>query len=114
MGTSVLRMPGGSWSNAYDWLACETDTGCEWHWAARPSDRRVRRPASDASTMAAVAHIDLDMADTGGVARPEGFTFIVRKNGDVVIRHHGQVATTLRRARAAPCPARRAAWSSAR
>ena len=38
MGTSVLRMPGGSWSNAYDWLACETDTGCEWHWAARPSD----------------------------------------------------------------------------
>ena len=66
-----------------------------------PSGRRVRRPASDASTMAAVAHIDLDMADTGGVARPEGFTFIVRKNGDVVIRHHGQVATTLRRARAA-------------
>ena len=51
--------------------------------------------------MAAVAHIDLNMADTGGVARPEGFTFIVRKNGDVVIRHHGQVATTLRRARAA-------------
>lgn len=32
---------------------------------------------------------------------PEGFTFSVRKNGDVVIRHHGRVATTLRERRAA-------------
>ena len=38
MGATVLRMPGGSWSNEYDWLACETATGCEWSWAARPSD----------------------------------------------------------------------------
>lgn len=34
------------------------------------------------------------------VASPEGFTFSVRKNGDVVIRHHGKLATTLRRERA--------------
>lgn len=40
LGATVLRMPGGSWSNAYDWLACETrdDTQCFWPWAARPSD----------------------------------------------------------------------------
>ena len=37
---------------------------------------------------------------TGGVGSPEGFTFTVRKNGEVVIRHHGQVATTLRGTRA--------------
>jgi hypothetical protein len=35
-----IRMPGGSWSNSYDWLACETDdeAGCHWTWAARPAD----------------------------------------------------------------------------
>lgn len=38
-GVTVVRMPGGSWSNAYDWLACENGTdGCFWTWAARPSD----------------------------------------------------------------------------
>jgi alpha-L-arabinofuranosidase len=44
-GVTVLRMPGGSWSNSYDWLACETanaerasPNGCNWTWAARPSD----------------------------------------------------------------------------
>lgn len=30
-----------------------------------------------------------------------GFTYTVRKNGDVVISHHGSVATVLRGARAA-------------
>ena len=34
------------------------------------------------------------------MASPEGFTFEVRKSGDVVIRHHGRLATTLRGARA--------------
>jgi hypothetical protein len=29
-----------------------------------------------------------------------GFTFVVRKNGDVVVMHHGRVATTLRGAKA--------------
>ncbi|HEU5089194.1 MAG TPA: hypothetical protein VFT99_17175, partial [Roseiflexaceae bacterium] len=24
LGTKLLRMPGGSWSNYYDWLGCET------------------------------------------------------------------------------------------
>lgn len=40
-GVSVLRMPGGSWSNHYDWLACERrseEDGCFWTWAARPTD----------------------------------------------------------------------------
>ena len=38
-GLTVMRMPGGSWSNGYDWRACEVDlaTGC-WGWAARPQD----------------------------------------------------------------------------
>lgn len=40
LGTTVLRLPGGSWSNSYDWLACELGDaeGCYWTWAARPSD----------------------------------------------------------------------------
>ena len=40
LGATLLRLPGGSWSNAYDWLACENgDTqGCAWPWAARPTD----------------------------------------------------------------------------
>ncbi len=43
-GLTVLRFPGGSWSNAYDWLACERGQGiddeaiCYWPWAARPTD----------------------------------------------------------------------------
>ncbi len=39
-GTTLIRMPGGSWSNLYDWLACERRDadGCYWTWAARPSD----------------------------------------------------------------------------
>jgi alpha-L-arabinofuranosidase len=38
-GMSVVRLPGGSWSNSYDWLACEQgEAGCNWPWAARPSD----------------------------------------------------------------------------
>jgi hypothetical protein len=30
----------------------------------------------------------------------EGFAYVMRKNGDVVISHHGRVATTLRAAAA--------------
>jgi len=30
------------------------------------------------------------------MARPEGFTFEHRKSGEVVIRHHGRIAATLR------------------
>ncbi|MFZ0547939.1 MAG: hypothetical protein WAM60_21015, partial [Candidatus Promineifilaceae bacterium] len=44
-GVSMLRIPGGSWSNAYDWLACERDGNgiddsaeCYWPWAAHPTD----------------------------------------------------------------------------
>jgi hypothetical protein len=39
-GTTLLRLPGGSWSNGYDWLGCEMGDAerCEWTWALRPSD----------------------------------------------------------------------------
>jgi hypothetical protein len=39
-GTTLIRMPGGSWSTVYDWRACEVapDTECEWHWAVSPSE----------------------------------------------------------------------------
>lgn len=39
-GTTLVRLPGGSWSNAYDWRACEVadEAECGWPWAARPSD----------------------------------------------------------------------------
>lgn len=39
-GTTLLRMPGGSWSNSYDWLGCEMadEETCHWTWAARPTD----------------------------------------------------------------------------
>ena len=39
-GATVVRMPGGSWSSSYDWLACENGDadGCFWTWAAKPSD----------------------------------------------------------------------------
>ncbi|MDZ7632020.1 MAG: hypothetical protein U5K74_11925 [Gemmatimonadaceae bacterium] len=40
LGTTLLRLPGGSWSNHYDWLKCEMgDTnGCFWTWASKPTD----------------------------------------------------------------------------
>lgn len=44
-GVSFIRLPGGSWSNYYDWLACERGgvgidetAECYWPWAARPTD----------------------------------------------------------------------------
>ncbi|MEF3273685.1 MAG: alpha-L-arabinofuranosidase [Chloroflexus sp.] len=39
LGLTLLRMPGGSWSNAYAWADCETGSDtCYWPWAAKPSD----------------------------------------------------------------------------
>ena len=40
LGSPLLRMPGGSWSGSYDWLACENgdQQACYWTWAARPTD----------------------------------------------------------------------------
>lgn len=45
-GVTLIRIPGGSWSNGYDWLACETGTGISgdseacwsWPWGLRPTD----------------------------------------------------------------------------
>lgn len=45
LGATIYRIPGGSWSNSYDWLACERsgqgideNSICYWTWAARPTD----------------------------------------------------------------------------
>ncbi|MEO0494508.1 MAG: alpha-L-arabinofuranosidase [Actinomycetota bacterium] len=38
-GVEVLRFPGGSWSNDYDWLAClDGLDGCFWPWAMTVAD----------------------------------------------------------------------------
>lgn len=38
-GATLIRMPGGTWSNSYRWSACELGLEeCFWPWAARPSD----------------------------------------------------------------------------
>jgi hypothetical protein len=58
-GVSLIRLPGGSWSNYYDWLACERGgegidetAECFWPWAARPTDflNFLRAPAWKACT----------------------------------------------------------------
>jgi hypothetical protein len=40
LGTTLVRMPGGSWSSSYDWLACENrdSDSCQYLAGARPSD----------------------------------------------------------------------------
>lgn len=43
-GIRLLRIPGGSWSDEYGWLSCETGADwpgafpCRFPWAARPTD----------------------------------------------------------------------------
>ncbi len=39
-GTTLLRLPGGSWSSNYDWMGCELGDPqrCDATWAMRPSD----------------------------------------------------------------------------
>lgn len=59
-GLTVLRFPGGSWSNAYDWLACERGQGiddeavCYWPWAARSTDFIDFRQATSIEGMVTV------------------------------------------------------------
>jgi hypothetical protein len=52
-GVTVLRMPGGSWSNAYDWAACEQRDAdrCLWTWGARPTDFIEFMQATDLAGM---------------------------------------------------------------
>ncbi|NNE11590.1 MAG: alpha-L-arabinofuranosidase [Ilumatobacter sp.] len=40
LGTGLLRFPGGSWSNDYEWAGCETAApdACAVPWASRTSD----------------------------------------------------------------------------
>ena len=56
--TTIYRIPGGSWSNGYSWLACEREGAgidendqCEWGWAARPSTFIHFIQAVDGETM---------------------------------------------------------------
>lgn len=38
-GITLLRIPGGSWSNYYEWLPCEQEGICPWDWGVlRPTD----------------------------------------------------------------------------
>ncbi|MBE2221914.1 MAG: alpha-L-arabinofuranosidase [Anaerolineae bacterium] len=38
-GTSMIRIPGGSWSNYYEWLPCELENKCPWEWGVlTPTD----------------------------------------------------------------------------
>jgi alpha-L-arabinofuranosidase len=38
-GTTMLRIPGGSWSNYYEWLPCELENECPWDWGVlTPTD----------------------------------------------------------------------------
>lgn len=37
-GTTIIRMPGGSWSNTYPWFECQTERADPCAYAARPSD----------------------------------------------------------------------------
>jgi hypothetical protein len=52
-GTTLLRFPGGSWSNGYDWLGCEErdEATCFWTWAARPTDFIDFMQATDLDAM---------------------------------------------------------------
>lgn len=40
LGPTLIRLPGGTWSNHYNWSGCERrdEENCYWPWAARPTD----------------------------------------------------------------------------
>jgi len=38
LAPTILRMPGGSWSNHYDWLSCERGAPCPWSGVLTPAD----------------------------------------------------------------------------
>jgi hypothetical protein len=38
-GTTMIRIPGGSWANYYEWLPCELENKCPWEWGVlTPTD----------------------------------------------------------------------------
>ena len=37
-GVTVIRLPGGSWSNTFDWRDCEVNGGGVCAWSAKPTD----------------------------------------------------------------------------
>lgn len=37
-GVTVIRLPGGSWSNTFDWRNCEVNGGGVCAWSAKPTD----------------------------------------------------------------------------
>ena len=85
LGTTVVRMPGGSWSNGYDWLACENaEDTCAFDNAARPTDfleflrdtgaagmwtLSINGTAQEAAALVAFFNGDVDDATKIGVDR---------------------------------------------
>lgn len=69
-GTTVLRMPGGSWSNDYDWLGCELDdeAACFATWASKPSDFVDLLNATGLAGMWTVAFNDTAQSAAAAVA----------------------------------------------
>ncbi|MFV9503990.1 MAG: alpha-L-arabinofuranosidase [Oscillochloridaceae bacterium umkhey_bin13] len=55
-GTTIVRMPGGSWGNTYRWLDCQLERAAGCTYAARPSDFvQLLRDLDDAEGMWTVA-----------------------------------------------------------
>lgn len=80
-GTTVMRLPGGSWSNYYDWLACERAgqgidpaAECYWPWAARPTDF--------IDFLQATGHTAMYTVNQNGTAQ-ESAALVAFFNGDV-------------------------------
>ncbi len=60
-GATIVRMPGGSWSNTYRWLACEQQSqadGCFYVTSARPTDFIDLLQAVDLPGMWTVSMLD--------------------------------------------------------
>ncbi|BAN01775.1 hypothetical protein [Ilumatobacter coccineus] len=75
-GTTLIRMPGGSWSNLYDWSGCEQrdPDRCLWTWAARPSDFIDFLQATDLAGMWTVSINETAQSAAAAVAFFNGAT----------------------------------------
>lgn len=56
-GVTMIRVPGGSWSNYYDWSNCEQNNVCPWDWGVlKPTDFINFSQATGAELMYTVNH----------------------------------------------------------
>ncbi len=56
-GVTMVRVPGGSWSNYYDWSNCEQNNVCPWDWGVlKPTDFINFSQATGAELMYTVNH----------------------------------------------------------